>query len=122
MKVKRKMIGVGDHEAWGADEWADATFEVPAEECEGLLVVVSGDAGNVRYWHAVLFADYDPETGFEVYFPEQIEPPKIILDPKTGLKIYAPPSAAVSQAPLDIEYWRPVPTLPWEIRKEIGEL
>jgi hypothetical protein len=95
MRVYRKMIGEGSHRFWGADEWADASVEVPAEYEQMLLVVASGDVGNVRYRHAVLFADYYPEEGFSVDVP--------------------------GGEALEVEFWRPVPELPAQIAEEVGD-
>lgn len=100
MNVKRKMIGESEHAEWGADEWADACFEVPAEFCEGLIVIASGTVAGVRFVHAVLFADYDPEQGWSF---------------EHGIG-----GADEEDVALDVEWWRPIPELPEEIRKEIG--
>lgn len=77
-------------------QWKNASNTLPDEYTDRLLVIASGRVGNVRYRHAVLFAEYFPDSGFEVN-TEGVE----------------------GVAKLKVEYWHSIPPLPEEIRKEM---
>ena len=97
MKI-RTLFGIEtERESWGPDEWAYARAEVPTGYEELLLVIASGTVGNVRFIHAVRFAEYRPDEGFVVDVDADGER-------------------------LEVEFWRPIPELPEEIKAEIEEL
>ena len=107
MKI-RTLFGIEtERESWGPDEWAYARAEVPTGYEELLLVIASGTVGNVRFIHAVRFAEYRPDEGFVVD-----------VDADEGFVV----DVDADGERLEVEFWRPIPELPEEIKAEIEEL